>query len=256
MPNARKRGSKVRNWVMELYVILIERTGIRDNKRHNPRDPKVGNVDCEALRFQHPPVLVTQHSSGDVHDNVAQGKERPRRKRLGEEVGKVVRAAHERNRQLELFDFFPDEKMTSMDVFGTRVMLGIGCVVVGLAELAQQRAEVGGFLGGLRSGDDFCFAGRQRYCRLLFAAPSDRCFAVHEDVARCGMTRSPVGVGESCQRLCIGACVPEAYSPVVRQVAQYPLGGGHHIGCWTNQRTAKHAHRVCDVRARLRRAVQ
>eukprot|EP00965_Chrysotila_dentata_P257282 6212838-Pleurochrysis_carterae.AAC.1 len=131
MPNVRKRGSRVRNWVMELYVTPIERTGIRGNKGHDPRDPRIGDVDCEALRFQHPPVLATEHSSSDVHDNVAQGKEQPRRKRLGKEVSKVVRAAHERNRQLELFDLFPDEKVASMDVFGTRVMLGVVCQVDG-----------------------------------------------------------------------------------------------------------------------------
>eukprot|EP00965_Chrysotila_dentata_P060880 2018055-Pleurochrysis_carterae.AAC.1 len=41
-----------------------------------------------ALRFQHPPVLGTEHSASDVYDDVAQGKEQPRGERFGKEISK------------------------------------------------------------------------------------------------------------------------------------------------------------------------
>eukprot|EP00965_Chrysotila_dentata_P006361 208164-Pleurochrysis_carterae.AAC.1 len=80
-------------------------------------------LDSGALRFQHPPVLVTEHSTRNVHNDVAQRKEQPRRKLLREEIGQVVRTAHEGDGQLQLFNFLADKEMTAMNVFRTRVVL-------------------------------------------------------------------------------------------------------------------------------------
>eukprot|EP00965_Chrysotila_dentata_P183732 6066602-Pleurochrysis_carterae.AAC.1 len=69
--------------------------------------------------------------------------------------------------------------MTSMDVLRARMVLGVICQVdgglvievqprrflVGLAEFAQQSAEVSCFFGGLRGRYDFSLTGRQSYRR-------------------------------------------------------------------------------------------
>eukprot|EP00965_Chrysotila_dentata_P099467 3288530-Pleurochrysis_carterae.AAC.1 len=58
-----------------------------------------GKAYASGCVFQHPPVRVTRGraSARDVHDNIAQSKKRPRRQGLGEEVGEVVCAVHERH---------------------------------------------------------------------------------------------------------------------------------------------------------------
>eukprot|EP00965_Chrysotila_dentata_P054817 1820328-Pleurochrysis_carterae.AAC.1 len=103
--------------------------------------------------------------------------------------------------------------MTTMNVLGARVVLGIVCQVdsgfivevqpcrflVWLAEFAQESAQVSGFFGCFRCCDDLGLAGCKGRRRLFLAAPGDGSFAVHEYMSGSGVTRRPVGVGESCQ---------------------------------------------------------
>eukprot|EP00965_Chrysotila_dentata_P163822 5408171-Pleurochrysis_carterae.AAC.1 len=99
----------------------------RGSRGHDPRDSGIKERDkgSGALRFQHPPVLVTEHSTSDVHNDVAQRKEHPRRQGLGKEVSEIIRAAHERDGQLEFFDFLSNKEVTTMDMFGARVVLRV-----------------------------------------------------------------------------------------------------------------------------------
>eukprot|EP00965_Chrysotila_dentata_P139411 4610015-Pleurochrysis_carterae.AAC.1 len=70
------------------------------------------------------------------------------------------------------------------------------------------------------------------------------------------MTCCPVGVGESGERLVSRARVAQAHGAVVRQVEQYALGCGEHVGRRARHRAAQHAYCVGDVRPRLCRAVK
>eukprot|EP00965_Chrysotila_dentata_P101824 3361257-Pleurochrysis_carterae.AAC.1 len=55
----------------------------------------------------------------------SEGKKRPRRQRLGEEVGEIVCAVDEGHSGVVLFDTFADEEMAAIDVFGALVVLWV-----------------------------------------------------------------------------------------------------------------------------------
>eukprot|EP00965_Chrysotila_dentata_P000370 12733-Pleurochrysis_carterae.AAC.1 len=81
-----------------------------------------------------------------------------------------------------------------MDVFGPRVMFGVvgqvdGSLIVKvqrgriarvLAELVEERTEVGGFLRSFGGSDDLSFARGECYCGLFLTAPSNGGLSVHE----------------------------------------------------------------------------
>ena len=56
-----------------------------------------------------------------VHDSITHAKERVRRERLSEEVGKIVHG----DRDLHVFDTLTDEEVTSLDVLHTLVVLRV-----------------------------------------------------------------------------------------------------------------------------------
>ena len=60
-----------------------------------------------------------------VHHSVAHAEEVLTHQGLGEEVGDVLGRGHEGNPKPTVLDALADEVVTSVDVFGPRVMLGV-----------------------------------------------------------------------------------------------------------------------------------
>eukprot|EP00965_Chrysotila_dentata_P183591 6062458-Pleurochrysis_carterae.AAC.1 len=62
---------------------------------------------------------------GIVHDNIPHSEEKPGWKRFREEIREVVDTAYERHSDLEVLDLLSDEKMMSINVFGSGMVLGV-----------------------------------------------------------------------------------------------------------------------------------
>ena len=118
---------------------------------------------------------------GLVHDDFPESVELVGRHRLGEEVGDIVRRAHERHLDLHRFHHVADEEVAALDVLHPVMMLRvIGHVARGLAvggqdgragrrrvDAADELAQVDHVLRGLGQGDDLGLARRQRDGLLL-----------------------------------------------------------------------------------------
>ena len=110
----------------------------------------------------------------DVHYLVAHGKENGSRKRLGEEVGEIINCSNIWDHQATAFDHFPNEEVTTSNVFGAVMVLRIvgkipGCSVVhgqvrrlilrNDTKLLEKDPKVHGLLGRLGGSHDLRFAG-------------------------------------------------------------------------------------------------
>eukprot|EP00965_Chrysotila_dentata_P053122 1762573-Pleurochrysis_carterae.AAC.1 len=90
--------------------------------------------------FSIPPVRATGGRAllSDIHNLVAKRKKQTRRQRLGEEIGQVVGAAHERHRDVVRFEALPHEEMASIDMLGALMVLRIVSEIDGRLVVQRQ----------------------------------------------------------------------------------------------------------------------
>jgi hypothetical protein len=132
-----------------LGTLFSNYTGV-DNSLHYPLCLLGGEVSAERtrqyVRLSTPPVVNIKEttrpprtsvfrlafagnryaiSRGDVHQDVAHAEVVILHQRLSEEIGEVVNRVDVRDAQLHIFHTFSNEEMSTIDVFGERVQLGI-----------------------------------------------------------------------------------------------------------------------------------
>eukprot|EP00965_Chrysotila_dentata_P092972 3069949-Pleurochrysis_carterae.AAC.1 len=125
-----------------------------------------------------------------------------------------------------------------------------------VAEVREERTEVGGLFGRLAGGDDFGIVRRQRDGELFFRRPGDGCPVVHEGEAGRGVARGPLGVGEAVQVVGMRVLVPKDHCFVMVKVHQYATSSGRKFMRRTAHGAAEKADGVCDVGPSLSRAVE